>query len=130
MNFGVDNMSKIFKLDEAEKVENPGERTMYWLVNQTLGASRMRVVVYDFEPNLSFDKVHYHDDRESVYFIMEGEAIVHLNGKEHTLGPSSVAYLSSKDIHGVVGTGPEGLKMLEAWTPAARDTTYLDRPTV
>ena len=123
-------MSKIFNLDDAEKVKTNVERTMYWLVSQALGASRMRVVVYEYKPNLSFDQVHYHDDRESVYFIMEGEAIVHLNGEEHTLGPNSVAYLSSKDIHGVVGTGPNGLKMLEAWTPAARDTTYLERPTV
>ena len=123
-------MSKIFNLDDAEKVKTNAERTMYWLVSQALGASRMRVVVYEYKPNLSFDRVHYHDERESVYFILEGEAIVHLNGEEHTLGPNSVAYLSSKDIHGVVGTGPNGLKMLEAWTPAVRDTTNLDRPTV
>ena len=123
-------MSKIFKLDEAEKVESKGERTMYWLVSQALGASRMRVVVYDFQPNQTFDKVHYHNDRESVYFILEGEAIVHLNGEEHVLGPNMVAYLSTKDIHGVVGTGAKGLKMLEAWAPVEQDTTYLEKPKV
>jgi len=85
-------MSKIFKLEEAERVEDPGTRTMHWLMNAGLGAEKMRVVVYDFEPNLRFDKVHYH----------------------------------AGDIHGVVGTGEDGLKMLEAWAPAERDTTYMD----
>ncbi|MBL7169283.1 hypothetical protein ISS40_11475, partial [Candidatus Bathyarchaeota archaeon] len=44
----------------------------------------------------------------------------------HVLGPETVAYLSPGDIHGVVGTGEDGLKMLEAWAPAERDTTYMD----
>ena len=51
-------MSKIFNLDDAEKVKTNAERTMYWLVSQALGASRMRVVVYEYKPNLSFDRVH------------------------------------------------------------------------
>ncbi len=122
----VNELSKIFKLEEAEKVEDPGTRTMHWLMNAGLGAEKMRVVVYDFEPNLRFDKVHYHDERESIYVILGGTAIVHLNGEEHILEANTVAYLSPGDIHGVVGTGEDGLKMLEAWAPAERDTTYMD----
>ena len=107
-------------------MEDPGTRTMHWLMNAGLGAKKMRVVVYDFKPNLRFDQVHYHDERESIYVILGGTAIVHLNGEEHVLGPETVAYLSPGDVHGVVGTGEDGLKMLEAWAPAERDTTYMD----
>ena len=118
-------MSRIFKMEEAEKVEDPGVRTMYWLASGGLGASKLRVLVYEFEAGVTFDQVHYHNDRESIYVILEGEARVHLNGEDYTLGPGEVAYLSPKDVHGVVGTGSQGLKMLEAWAPAERDTHYM-----
>lgn len=123
----VKQLSRIFNLDEADKVEEEGVRTTYWLMNQDMGATKMRMVIYDFQPNYTAKHVHYHKERESAYVILEGTAIIHLNGQDHTLKKGQIAYLSPKDIHGVIGIGKDGLKMLEVWAPAERDTHYIDR---
>ena len=119
-------MSKIFKVKDAKKVTTPGVSDMYWLVNGDLGATKFMVVEYEYAPNFSTQRVHYHERRESAYIVIRGEARINLNGEEHTLRPGDVAYLSPKDIHGVVGSGPEGLKMIEIWAPQEKDVVYLE----
>jgi mannose-6-phosphate isomerase-like protein (cupin superfamily) len=119
-------MSKIFKVKEARKSTNPGVSDMYWLADKDLGATKFMAVEYEYVPNFSTKRIHYHERRESAYIILEGEAKIHLNGKEHTLHPGEVAYLSPKDIHGVIGSGPKGLKMIEIWAPQEQDIVYLE----
>jgi len=119
-------MSKIFKVKEARKSTNPGASEMYWLVDKNLGAEKLMAVLYEYQPNFSTKRVHYHERRESAYIVLEGEARVHLNGEEHILRPGDVAYLSPKDIHGVVGSGSNGLKMIEIWAPQEKDVIYLE----
>jgi len=119
-------MSKIFKVKEARKSTNPGASEMYWLVDKDLGAEKLMAVLYEYQPNFSTKRVHYHERRESAYIVLEGEARVHLNGEEHILRPGDVAYLSPKDIHGVVGSGSNGLKMIEIWAPQEKDVIYLE----
>ncbi len=119
-------MSKIFKVADAKTVDTPGVNAMRWLLDGEVGATRMMAALYDYEPNLRMEKLHYHVARESAYMILEGEARIHLNGEVHTLNPETVVYISPGDIHGVVGTGAEGLRLLEVWSPAERDIVYLD----
>lgn len=117
-------MSKIFNLSEARKVETPGVSKTYWLVDKEVGATKMSAVMYEYEPNVRLTRVHYHVNRESAYLILEGEARIHLNGKDHVLGPNNVVYLAPGDIHGIVGTGSEGLRIIEVWSPVDRDIVY------
>ncbi|MCX6648375.1 MAG: cupin domain-containing protein [Candidatus Bathyarchaeota archaeon] len=119
-------MSKIFKVKEARKFTNPGVSDMYWLADKELGASKMMAVLYEYQPNFSTKRVHYHERRESAYIVLDGEAKIHLNGEEHLLHSGDAAYLSPKDIHGVVGSGPRGLKMIEIWAPQDQDIVYLE----
>ena len=84
-------MSKIFKVKEARKSTNPGASEMYWLVDKNLGAEKLMAVLYEYQPNFSTKRVHYHERRESAYIVLEGEARVHLNGEEHILRPGDVA---------------------------------------
>lgn len=119
-------MSKIFKIDEARKVETPGERTMHWLVDWELGATNMNVVIYDFEPGYESRRVHYHERRESAYIALKGSGTVHLNGEQHPMEPETVVYLSPGDVHGVVAAGEDGFSMIEVWSPLERDTIYIE----
>ncbi len=119
-------MSKIFKVKDARKSINPSVSDMYWLVDKDLGTTKMMAVLYEYLPNFSTKRVHYHEKRESAYIVLEGEAKIHLNGKEHVLGPGDTAYLSPKDIHGVVSSGSRELKMIEIWAPQEKDVIYLE----
>jgi quercetin dioxygenase-like cupin family protein len=119
-------LSKIFKLEDAEKMVQEGVYTMKWLASKNEGAEKFRAVHYDYEPNWSTNRTHLHKARESIYIILEGLAKVHLNGETHELGPGTVVYLSPGDIHGIVGSGPEGLKMFEVWAPIDQDIVYYE----
>ena len=119
-------MSKIFKVKDAKKHTLAGVSDMYVLAGKDLGATKFMAVEYEYQPNFSTKRVHYHESRESVYIVLEGEAKIHLNGEEHRLHQGDVAYLSPKDIHGVVGSGPKGLKMIEIWAPQEPDIVYLE----
>lgn len=119
-------MSRIFKATEASKMINDGVYTMYRLASKNLGATNFTVVMYEYEPNWSTRRKHTHDSRESLYIVLEGVAKVHLNGVDHELGSGMVVYLSPGDMHGVIGSGPEGLKMIEVWAPQDPDVTYYE----
>jgi len=118
-------MSKIFKIAEARKVENPGISVTRWLVDKEVGASNLSAVVYDYLPNFEQKRIHYHEKRESAYIILAGEAKIHLNGVIHTLGPETCVFVKPGDIHAVVGAGKDGLKLLEIWSPTDKDIVYV-----
>ena len=56
---------------------------------------------------------HHHDPQES-YFILEGEALMHLNDAEQEVGPGSVIYIPRAHLHGITNTGSEPLVFI--WT--------------
>jgi len=122
----VIQLSKIFKATDASTYVNEGVYTMYRLAGKDVGAKNFTTVMYDYAPNWSTKRRHTHDARESIYIILEGLAKVHLNGEDHELGPGMVVYLSPGDMHGVTGSGPEGLKMIEVWAPQDPDVTYYE----
>ena len=120
------NLSKIFNISQAEKRVEEGVYTMSWLASSKEGATNFRAVQYTYEPNWVTNKTHLHRARESVYYILEGLAKVHLNGEVHELGPGTAVYLSPGDIHGIVGSGPFGFKMVEIWSPIDPDIVYFE----
>ena len=122
----VITVSKIFNVEEAPVYENEGVYKMYVLAGKQLGAKNFTAVMYDYEPDWTTKTTHIHDARESVYVILEGKARIHLNGEEHELEAGKVVYLSPGDMHGVIGSGPEGLKMIEVWAPQDPDITYYE----
>ena len=99
---------------------------MSWMASSKEGAKNFRAVHYSYEPNWFTKKTHLHKARESVYYILEGLAKVHLNREVHELGPGTVVYLSPGDIHGIVGSGPSGFKMIEIWSPIDPDIVYYE----
>ena len=119
-------LSKIFRLEEAETIVQEGAYTMRWLASKHEGAKNFRTAQYQYEPNWSTNITHLHKARESVYIILEGLAKIHLNGEVHELGAGMVVYLSPGDVHGVVGSGPDGLKMIEVWAPVDQDIVYFE----
>lgn len=119
-------MSKIFNVEEAEKIILEGAYTMRWFASKHEGATKFRAVQYDYEPNWSTNNTHLHKARESVYIIQGGLAKVHLNGEVHSLGEGMIVYLSPGNVHGIVGSGPEGLQMIEVWAPAEPDIVYFE----
>lgn len=119
-------LSKVFKIEDVETQEWEGVATMRWITSKADNAKHLRFVHYTYEPNWSTNKTHLHHTRESAYYILEGKAIVHLNGEDIEMDAGTAANLAPGDIHGVVGAGPEGMVMLEVWAPAEPDIVYFE----
>jgi mannose-6-phosphate isomerase-like protein (cupin superfamily) len=114
-------MAKIFKVQEASKTVVTGRGTTYRLVNETMGAERMGVMIIELEPNMQAPGVHYHEQREATYIVVEGSATLLLNGAEHELTPNTIVFIPPGDHHGIIRTGNEGFKMVEVYAPLDPD---------
>ena len=108
-------------LRDASKNEVPGLRTIHKFIDEGMGAKYFGVQMVEYESEISTTKVHFHEKRESAYIILEGEGTMKLNGIDYELGPGMVVYLSPSDLHGIVGTGSDGLTMIEVWSPLGTD---------
>lgn len=114
-------MSRVMEKGDALKIEEPGLRSVYKFIDEKMGAEYFGVQIVEYEPGFSTTSVHFHEKRESAYIITEGAGSMMLKGERRELRPGMVVFLSPIDRHGVVEAGPEGLKMIEVWSPLGQD---------
>lgn len=114
-------MSKIFEFKDAPHTKTVGRGTTYRLINESVGAQRIGVMLIDLEPEMTTTGVHYHRNREAAYIVLQGSATLMLNGTEHHLKANMVVFLSPGDRHGITSTGKEGFKMIEVYSPLDPD---------
>lgn len=72
--------------------------------------------VYGLEPGQS-QKAHVHVEADKMYYVIEGEALFHVAGKEQVLRTGSVVYAPAGSEHGVTNTGEKRLALLVVMTP-------------
>jgi mannose-6-phosphate isomerase-like protein (cupin superfamily) len=114
-------MGAIYHVKDAKTIVWPGQRIMHLLVNDTIGADHMAMMLIEFEPNMQASMIHYHEQREEAYLALEGSAILSLNGKQHQLTANTVVFIPPGDRHGIIRTGSEGFKMIEIYAPLDPD---------
>ena len=65
-------MGKILNLSDATKDEVPGIRKVLRIINENSGAEKIGVLLVKYNPNVT-GGVHYHENRESAYIVLEGQ---------------------------------------------------------
>ena len=55
---------------------------------------------------------HLHEGNEEIYYIMEGEGIMTVDGEEKTVAPGDAIITHSGSKHGLVNNTDKGLKIL------------------
>ena len=108
-------MGKVSEFKDVPQHKIPGQvgRKNFILVDKDSGATKISVVLVEFEPNMVQKHYHYHKEREQIMIVLEGSGAYDLNGIEHQLKPNTVVFIAAGDKHGVKGAGEKGLKMLE-----------------
>ena len=108
-------MGKVLEFKDAPQFKRPGQvgRKNFFLVDKDSGATKISVVLVEYEPNMVQKPHHYHKKREQVIIALEGSGTYELNGIEYQLKPNTVVFIAAGDKHGVKDAGEEGLKMLE-----------------
>ncbi len=105
--FTIENCVNEFNMDNADKTKS-GYR--YWFVDKNFIDGRtLKLSVV--EPGKATHAPHVHENDE-FFFILEGQAKFHLNGKETVVGPYTSMYCPSNIPHGISNAGDTELKYL------------------
>ena len=105
--FTIENCVNEFTMEKAIKAKT-GYR--YWFVDKDFIDGRtlkLSVVA----PNQATHDPHVHDEDE-FFFILEGKAKFHLDGKEKIVGPYTSLYCPANMAHGISNAGDTELKYL------------------
>ncbi|MBL7080122.1 cupin domain-containing protein [Candidatus Bathyarchaeota archaeon] len=119
-------MSKIYSVEEAHRIVDPGVRTVTALMGKGTGNEKIAAIIVEYEPGVEPGGIHYHEGRESAYIVLEGSATIMLNGEEHEIKAGTVVNITPGDAHGFVRIGTDGFRMIEVYAPLDPDMIYVD----
>ena len=105
--FTIENCVNEFSMEKASKT-NSGYR--YWFADKDFIDGRtLKLSV--IAPNQASHEPHKHEVDE-FFFVIEGKAKFHLNGKTKIVGPYTSLYCPSNSTHGISNAGDVKLKYL------------------
>ena len=82
-----------------------------------------------FEDRMDRGKVtplHLHSDSDETMIVLEGEILMHLDGKEHTVGAGGIASAARGVPHAFQVSGADGARLLCLHTPGCCQAFYWD----
>lgn len=96
-NYTLDNCAIVF--DESD-VQPNASGYAYWFVKQGFAQDGVDLKMSYVDKAQATHPPHSHDNEE-IFYVLEGRVIVHLDGKEATLGPHSALYCPKGSLHGI-----------------------------
>ena len=110
--------AKIYKAAEADWIEAPGHHSAFskLLVNESDGSKYFDFRVSSYQPK-GYCEIHTHQTAENIYYILQGEGIMELDGQRHLVGPGMVVFIPPGVEHGISNTGFEDLIFVVAASP-------------
>jgi mannose-6-phosphate isomerase-like protein (cupin superfamily) len=67
---------------------------------------------------------HMHDEQAEVFFVIEGEYTLTVDGVVHRAGPDTLVFLPPLCVHGFKNTGSTPAKMLDCSIPGGQDHMF------
>ena len=81
------------------------------------GSSRIDFRISRYAP-AAYVAEHVHKVQEQIYYVLEGEGMLTLDGEAHLMRPHAYVYVPPGVRHGFTNTGLDGLVFLVITTPA------------
>ena len=117
-------MVQIIKLDEVpERLLSIGRGR--W-IDENLGASKFALIFAEIEPGLPRPKYHYHEGREHMHVILEGEARFTVEGEEYLVEANTVVLTPPGERHRWENVGDTVLRFMEVYSPLEPDEVNLE----
>ena len=82
-----------------------------------VGSSRVDFRISRYAPN-AYVEEHTHQVQEQIYYVLEGEGVLTLEGERHLMRPHDYVYVPPGIRHSFTNTGTAGLVFLVVTTPA------------
>ena len=113
---------KIFHKEELSKIKNPTPGARHRL-NVLTEEDQAKALAGHFSILFPGGDVplHYHAKRESLIFLMEGEIIEIVDGKEFPVKAGDVVYIGAGEKHKMVNRTDKEVRYIEFFSPIDQD---------
>jgi len=68
---------------------------------------------------------HYHEDAKHFFFVLEGSAVMCVDGESIPVGPGDVAMIEEGEVHHFENPDPGDFTFIELWVPAPSATVWV-----
>jgi quercetin dioxygenase-like cupin family protein len=69
---------------------------------------------------------HFHRDCQHVFFVLEGQGVLHVDGARHDLSEGDVALVEADEVHHFENPYRDTFGFIELWVPAPAETVWID----
>lgn len=69
---------------------------------------------------------HYHEGTAHFFYVLEGEGVIEIEGRELPLREGSVAWIGEEDRHRFYAREGEGMRVLEYFSNNDHEITFID----
>jgi mannose-6-phosphate isomerase-like protein (cupin superfamily) len=83
---------------------------------QTAGSRRLDYRISMYQP-MAYVELHSHAIQEQVYHVLEGEGLMHIDGKQHVVRKHDVVFLPPEVKHDIANTGLVDLVFIVVTSP-------------
>lgn len=112
-------MANLIKFDEQTRVERGDGIESVRLTPEPLADQGFVMGITSFPPGASI-RLHSHNTIEQVT-VIEGDAIVELNGRQERVGPYDTTQVPAGDVHRFINAGSTTMRIL--WVYGSTDVT-------
>ena len=92
--------------------------------NVPIGATTIRADRIIYHPGDTAAK-HYHTDCHHLFYILEGQGLLHVDEGSYRLTPGMVAVVGPSEVHWFENDTQENFKFVEFWTPPPKETIWV-----
>ena len=113
---------KIFHKEELSRIKNPTPGVRHRL-NVLTGEDQAKALAGHYSILFPQGEVplHYHAKRESLIFLMEGEIVEIVDGKEFPVKAGDAIYIGAGEQHRMANRTDKEVRYIEFFTPIAQD---------
>ena len=108
---------RVFKVDDYLKMNNPTPGNTYRQATLTKEHDAKELGgLFGIMVAGAQGEYHYHNKRESLLFIIAGEAAELVDGKEHPIKAGDILFIRPGEKHTIVNKSAKDLRFLEFFT--------------
>lgn len=121
-------MAKIFPKEELphfHSIRDTRDRLDLITDNVPVGAAQIRADRITYHPGDTAAK-HYHTDCHHLFYILDGQGLIHVNEGSYRLSTGMVVVVSPEEIHWFENDTQSNFTFVEFWAPPPKETVWVD----
>lgn len=120
-------MAKLFTKDQLPHLHSTRDtRARLDLItdNVPVGATQLRADRIIYHPGDTAAK-HYHTGCHHMFYILEGQGLIHVDEGSYRLTPGMVAVVKPNEVHWFENDTDANFSFVEFWAPPPEETIWL-----